>query len=138
NGHGAQSSINLPDADLDPIARSVLLVEAYEAPLPHARYRIAYSMNVAPDYPESRNDHVEVTRYNLGPTRRNDLKRYMPENQLANPEEFGVGPHVSWRFVLSPVMGMQAALLYASRTELSETQAQAADCLGEPCLSLHD
>lgn len=138
NAHGAQSSISLPDADLDPIARSVLLVEAYEAPVPHARYRIAYSMNVAPDHPESRDDYVEVTRYNLGPARRNDLKGYVPENQLAAPEEFGIGPHVSWRFVLSPVMGMRAGLRYASRAELNDAQAQAADCLGEPCLSLND
>lgn len=135
---GTPSTVTLPDASLDAITRSVLLLEAHEAPLPHVRYRISYSVNGAPDYPELRHDHVEVTRYNLGPARRNDLKTHVPEHQLADPDEFGVGPHVSWRFVLSPVMGMQAALLYAGRAEMNEAQAQAADCLGEPCLSLND
>lgn len=133
---GAQSSASLPDASLDAIARSVLLLDAREAPLLHARYRIRYSMNGAPDFPEIQHDYVEVIRYNLGPALRDDIKQYVPANKLGGPAEFGIGPHVGWRFALSPVMGMQAGLLYASRTELTEAQARAADCLGERCLSL--
>lgn len=138
NATAAHTSIGLPDAGLDALTRAVLLVHAYEAPLPHARYRVEYSMNVSPDVPEARQDYVEVRRYNLGPARRADLQASTPANHLADPQEFGVEPHVSWRFVMSPVMGFQAALTHASRTEIPDSQAQADDCLGVSCLALAD
>lgn len=132
------ASISLPDADLDPITRAILLFDAKEASLPHARYRVAYSMNASFEVPEARQDYVEVTRYNVGPARRNELLAFVPEAQVAAPAEFGVGPNVSWRFVMAPVMGTRAGLLHASRKEIPDAQAQAADCLGEPCLGLVD
>lgn len=132
------ASMRLPDADLDPITRAILLVDAREISLPHVRYRVAYSMNASSDVPEARQDYVEVTRYNVGPSRRNDLLASVPDGQVADPAEFGVGPNVSWRFVMAPVMGNRAALMHASRKEMPEAQAQAADCLGEPCLGLLD
>ncbi|MFT0850260.1 hypothetical protein VRY85_05695 [Achromobacter sp. F4_2707] len=137
NTGAPQAAISLPDADLDPLTRAMLLVEAHEAALPHVRYHVTYSMSVAPDYPELLTHLVQVTRYNLGPAKRAALKNHLPENELAAPEEFGIGPHVSWRFVLSPTMGMQSALEYAGRAELADSQAESADCLGTPCLSLH-
>ncbi len=133
-----QESINLPDADLDPITRSILFLEAQEARLVHVRYRITYSMDASADVPEAQQGYVEVTRYNVGPSLRGDLLMSVPDGQVADPAQFGVGPHVSWRFVLAPAMGVRAGLLHASRKEIPEAQARAANCLGEPCLSLVD
>ena len=131
-------SISLVDADLDPITRAVLLFETTEANLPHVRYRITYSMNASTEIPEARQDYVEVTRYNLGPSRRNDVLDYVPEAQVADPIEFGVGPNVSWRYVMAPMMGANSSLIYASRKEVTDVEAQATDCLGEFCLELID
>lgn len=137
SGDGSQW-VRLPDADLDPLTRSVLLLDAAEAPLPHVRYHVTYSMNASTEVPEAQQDYIEVTRYNIGPSRRDDLRAYVSEDQLADAEEFGIGPHVSWRFVMAPVVGSQAGLIHASRKEVPDAQAQTADCLGEPCLSLAD
>lgn len=127
-----------PDADLDALTRSVLLLDSQEGDLPHVRYLLRYSMNVSPDYPELRHDYVEITRFNLGPERRRDLLDYVAEEHVADPAEFGVGPHVSWRFAMAPVMGMLAGVNYASRREVPDAQARKMDCLGESCLSLID
>lgn len=132
------SSINVPDANLDPITRAMLLVESKEVSLPHVRYRVTYNMNVSNDVPEAKHDYVEVTRYNLGPSIRNDLQESVAGGSIADLSEFGVGPHVSWRFAMAPVMGIQSDLLYASRKEISDAEAQKADCLGERCLDLID
>lgn len=133
-----KASIRWPDADLDALTRAVLLLDAQEVGLPHVRYLLQYSINVSPDYPEIRHDYVEITRFNLGPERRRDVLQYVDEDHVAGLSEFGQGPHVSWRFALAPVMGMRAGLLYASRKEVQDRQAQALNCLGQPCLSLFD
>lgn len=135
---GAQGSIHWPDADLDALTRAVLLLDAREGPLPHVRYRLRYSMNASPDYPELQHDYVEVTRFNLGPERRRDLLDYVAEEHVADAAQFGIGPHVSWRFALAPVMGMRAGLMVAARREVSDKQARAMDCLDQSCLSLVD
>lgn len=132
----APSAVGLPDADLDAVTRSVLLLESLESRLPHVRYQISYSIETAPDLPELRQDYVEIRRYNLGPARRADVLNYLAPEQVGDPEHFGVGPHISWRFVLAPIMGLSANLMYASRRELSDEQAQQDSCFGEPCLSL--
>lgn len=135
---GSRQAVSLPDADLDPLTRSILLLEAREVGLPHVRYHITYSMDVSVDVPEAQQAYVEVARYNVGPSRRADLLTYVPAGQVADSAEFGVGPHVSWRFVMAPVMGFRAGLVHASRKEIPDAQARAATCLGEPCLSLAD
>lgn len=132
------ASVRWPDADLDAMSRAVLILDTYEGPLPHARYLIRYSMNVSFEFHEAQHDYVEVTRFNLGPARRADVLEYVSGEHVAPPSEFGVGPHVTWRFAMSPVMGMRAGLNYASRTEVPDDRAQNMYCLGEPCLSLTD
>lgn len=134
----SSTAVLWPDADLDALTRAVLILEANEAPLPHVRFKIQYSMNSSADFPEAQHDYIEVTRFNLGPARRADLLEYVSQEHVASATEFGVGPHVSWRFALAPVMGMRAGLLYASRKEVSDDHARNIDCLGEPCLSLAD
>jgi hypothetical protein len=127
-----------PDSDLDAVTRAVLLLESREAELPHVRYRITYNVESLPDIPEAQQAYIEVTRYNMGPTLRADLLKSIPAEHVANSASFGVGPHVSWRFVMAARMGMLADVERASRKELTQAQAAAADCLGEPCLSLSD
>ena len=124
------------DADLDALTRSILLFEAQEIDLPHVRYQVYYSVNTDTEIPELKQDYIEVTRYNLGPTRRNDLLQYLEAENVADVSEFGVGPHVSWRFAMAPVMGMQADVIYAARKEIPDNYAQQAMCFSQSCLSL--
>ncbi|MHA6687273.1 hypothetical protein [Mesorhizobium sp. A556] len=131
------SSAFQPDAAIDPVTKSILLVESREAQLPHTRYQVTYRLSAAsPDYPDVRYAYVEVTRFNLGPAVHKDvIGAYGAEN--AAPEKvFGIGPHITWRFIAGEVMGMRASVVRASRKELSDREARAADCLGVPCLSL--
>lgn len=131
-------AVRLPDAELDALTRSILFLETQAAPLPHVRYHMTYSRDASVDMPEAQQAYVEITRYNLGPSRHEALLHSVPDGQVAELAQFGVGPHVSWRFVMAPVMGMRAGLLWAGRKEVTDAQARAADCLGEPCLSLID
>lgn len=127
-----------PDADLDALTRAILLVEASEPTLPHVRYLIQLSINSDPQVPELQHSYIEINRYNLGPRLHADLAESIPAEHLAPLSEFGVGPHSSWRFSMSPVMGLQADVLYASRKEITDAAAQQMACLSEPCLSLEN
>ncbi|MBP6018329.1 MAG: hypothetical protein KA735_02460 [Burkholderiaceae bacterium] len=133
-----QAGLSRPDADLDAITKSILLLESLEPPLPRARYLVTYNLVSPPGYPDFMRELVEVTRFNMGPTLRLDLAGSVPPEHLAPPEVFGVGPHVSWRFVMGPVMGMRAAVMQASRMELTDAQASDMTCLGQSCLALED
>lgn len=126
----------MPDADLDPVSKAVLQLELRENPLPHVRYRITYNMGYLPGAPEVQRTYVEVTRFNLGPALRADLQGSVPAESLAGPRAFGIGPHVSWRFVMAPRMGMTAEIIGASRKVVPSKLAGILDCLGTPCLSL--
>lgn len=130
------SSVFLPDADLDALTRSILIFEEYENRLPHTRYLIHYSTETDPDFPHIQQSYIELTRYNLGPERQADLLQYVADAALPPLEEFGIGPHVSWRVVLGATQGMQADLRYVSRKEISTQAAQQSACLGQPCLQL--
>lgn len=132
------SAMSLPDADLHPVTKAILLLESREPALPHTRYRVNYRLEVADgDYPEFQQAYVEVTRFNLGPARHADTVENYGEH-AAPLETFGVGPHVTWRFVTSSTMGMRADVLAASRKTVDARAAAAADCLGVKCLALPD
>ncbi len=137
-GIQSRSSVFLPDANLDAVTRAILLLEAREIALPRVRYRITYSMQHDENIPEAQQAYIDVRRYNLGPQLREELVESIGAEYVASPKEFGVGPHVNWRFVMSPMMGMMADARYASRRELTDKQARADDCLGESCLSTLD
>lgn len=125
-----------PDAMMDPVTRSILLVENMEGQLPHTRYRVTYRLAVAsPDYPDVQYGYVEVTRFNMGPAIRQDVVASYGAANAAPEEIFGIGPHVTWRFITGEVMGMRASVLRASRKTLGKSEAKTADCLGVPCLS---
>lgn len=133
-----QGGVSMPDADLDAITKSILLLESQEPALPRVRYLVSYNLLASPEYPDLYQELIEVTRFNMGPSIRRDLADSIPAEHLGPPEIFGVGPHVSWRFAMGPLMGMRAAVLQASRMQLNDAQASRINCLGRPCLALED
>ena len=130
------AQVSYIDADLDALTRAILILDAQEVELPHVRYQINYSINTDTEIPELKHDYIEVSRYNLGPARHKDLLQDLDAENVASLDEFGVGPHVSWRFVMAPVMGMQAAVLYAARKEMTDATAQKTMCFALSCLAL--
>ena len=127
---------SLPDAHLRPVARAILLLEAYEGVLPRVRYKLEYRRAPSPDenFPLEIG-HIQLTRFNLGPElRRQAVSAYGAES-VAPAKAFGVGPHVRWRLVLQPAMTQVADVVAISRRVLSDAEAEAIDCLGTPCLS---
>lgn len=132
----ASAGVFAPDADIDALTRAILLVEAQEADLPHVRYLIKLNLHTDTEIPELTQRYIEVNRYNLGPSIHADLAESIPAEHVAKLSEFGVGPHVSWRFAMAPVMGLQADVLYATRKEITDTEAQKTMCFSEACLSL--
>lgn len=131
-----QASAFRPDADLPAPVRALLLMDSHEGPLPHARYLVNYQPTSEAASPDKTRDFVEITRFNLGPAVHADLAGSVPAEQLANVKTFGVGPHVRWRFVMSPMRGMTAGLDAASRRQVAQNEAAAMDCLGQPCTTL--
>ena len=125
-----------PDADLPAPVRALLLLESHEGALPHARYLVNYQSTSEADTPDTTLDLVEVTRLNLGPAVRAGLVGSVPAEHLADVKSFGVGPHVRWRFAMSPQRGMAAGLDAVGRKVVSDKEAAAMDCLGRPCAAL--
>lgn len=127
------------DAGINAATKALMLVESQEPVLPHARYRVTYRLDNAPDFGSYANAYIEVTRFNLGPARYADTVDSTPEGvPVAPSEEFGIGPSVSWRFVMGWVQGGTAVAVHASRSELSPPQAQLMNCLGAPCVALEN
>ncbi len=133
-----------PDAEIGPIEKALLLVDAYEAHKPdRVRYQIAYSHVVEDaDGEQSIVMLVEVRRYNLGPLiHKFTAEDYGPEN-TAPIEDFGVGPDVAWRFAFATVQGNSALALSGSRAVIAEGAEQLNDteagdaCLAGPCRSI--
>ena len=125
-----------PDADLPAPVRAMLLMDSQEGALPHARYLINYQPTSEAATPDEVRAYVDITRFNLGPAVRADLVDSVPPQHLADAKAFGVGPHVRWRFAMSPQRGMTAGLEAVSRMQISAQQAAAMDCLGQSCTRL--
>ena len=125
-----------PDADLPAPVRALLLMDSHEGTLPHVRYLINYQPTSEAATPDATRDFVEITRFNLGPAVHADLVDSVPAEHLANIKEFGVGPHVRWRFAMSPQRGMGAGLDTVSRQTVPAAEAARMDCLGQPCTTL--
>ncbi len=132
-------SIARPDTGINAATKALMLLESRESPLPHVRYLITYRLDNAPDFDGYANAYVEVTRFNLGPVRRVDVADSTPKGvPIAPAEYFGVGPSVSWRFVMGWHQGGVADIVRASRRTLTPAQAKIMDCLGSPCLALEN
>ncbi|KKB10126.1 hypothetical protein [Devosia chinhatensis] len=77
---------------------------------------------------------VEVRHYNLGQVIRAEAIGAFGEDDVADPQAFGLGEHRAWRFVFRPMMGNTAMLLDASMRIISDEEAAGDDCSGRPCL----
>lgn len=136
----ASGSVFLPSATLHPLTKAVLLLENAEGSLSRSRHhmsvRVVQAESLTPEGSEPVL-FVQLDRYNLGPAIRAELAESLGDEHVAPAEEFGVGPHVSWRYVMHQVMGQNAALLAAARLELSAEDAAEAICVGAPCLQTH-
>ncbi len=132
---GDPGSVFLADRDLNPLAKAILAVEAAEGVLPHLRYRIRYGVALI-DAPPAADplpvSLVTIDRFNLGPARRDQLADIHGADNVAPPEHFGEGPHVSYRLVMRPIMGQTADIVGAGRAVLAGPDG---DCLGFDCLS---
>ncbi len=130
-------SFERSDAGINAATKALMLLLSQEPLLPHARYRITYRLDSVPDFGGYTNAYVEVTRFNLGPVRRVDVADSTPQGvPIAPAEHFGIGPSVSWRFVMGWHQSRSADVVRASRSVLSAAQAEAMDCLGAPCMAM--
>ncbi len=128
-----KSNAMSPGGAVSPLEKALLLIDRMEPELPRVRYMVRYGQMVQQETPVS---FVSVERYNMGPAIRKDTAESYGEENVEGPEAFGVGPHVAWRIVTMPMMGQTASIIEAARTEISEADAEAADCAGRGCLSL--
>lgn len=134
-------SVLMPDVRLAAVTRAMLEFDAAEGSIPHPRYRITYHVHRTPpgescDVIESA--YIEITRFNLGPQRYREAIQSVDEKHWPPRELFGTQPHVSRRLVSIPARYRGYATWKESRRLLSDEQARAADCLGQPCLSLEE
>jgi hypothetical protein len=117
------------------------LIATTEGPLDalehHARFRLSYGLAMSDGSPGAAPvpmSLIQIDRYNLGPTIHAQLVREHGAANVAPPEAFGEGPHVSYRFAMRPIMGRTADLVAASRAEPREPEDT---CLGFHCLIAH-
>lgn len=125
---------------LAPPIQAVLLLEAQDGVLPHARYRLRYGAESMPNPPGAAPvmvNFMQIDRFNLGPAHHAELVRSAGADVTVPPvTEFGEGPHVSWRIVSSPIQGHVSNLNAVSRAEFGDPDADGARCLDIDCLSL--
>lgn len=138
---GIDESVLMPDVRLAAVTRAMLEFDAEEGSIPHPRYRITYHVHRTPpgeacDVIESA--YIQITRFNLGPQRYREATQSVDEKHWPPRELFGTQPHVSRRLVSIPARYRGYAIWKESRRLLSDEQARAADCLGQPCLSLEE
>lgn len=131
---GADPAAMVPaDADISPIEKAFLLIDTQEVPLVRMRYVLRYNETVVDGVTLSL---IDIERYNLGPAIRAETALEYGEENTAELEAFGVGPHVEWRFVTQATAKSAALLLEASRREIDDEEAAARSCLPRTCLSL--
>ncbi len=121
------------EGQLTALEKALLLVDLEEKSLLRVRYVVRLGQQTEDGAPLTL---VEVNRYNLGPASRAEAIDAYGEEYTADPEEFGVGPHIGWRFVMRPSGIGAVDLLAAGRRELPQDEAAAASCFGRTCLSL--
>lgn len=133
-----EASVFLPTSDISPLAMAILALENAEGPRDRVRYHISYGMADIPNPPKYSPlplSFIQVDRYSMGATIRQDVIDAYGGEHAAPPEAFDVGPHVSWRLITRPIQGTRALIVAAGRAELTDQQAQQATCLNTPCLS---
>ena len=130
-------SVFTASGQLSPLAKAVHAVEAMDGQLERTRLQLSVAVINVPAPPAADPEPlllVQVDRFNLGPSIHSELVQTVGEDQVAHIHEFGEGPHVSWRLVLHRLMGHEAALVAASRMEITAETAADMECLGGTCL----
>ena len=124
---------------LAPPVQAILLLEAQDGVLPHARYRLRYGAERMPNPPGADPvtvSFIQIDRFNLGPARHAEIARGAGDAAVPPASRFGDGPHVSWRIVSAPIQRVVANLNAVSRAEFADDEAAGARCLDIDCLSL--
>lgn len=132
-----RQSVFLPHADISPLALAILALEAAEGARDRVRYRITWGIEPLPNPPKYSPlpvSFIQIDRFSLGARIRDEAIASYGTGNIPPPEEFDAGPHVSWRLVTSPVMGIRADIQAIGRTELSDAQAADMSCLSSACL----
>ena len=123
-------------ADITPLGKGILVVEARDRALPRTRYRVRYGTAIAHS-PQSGArpvlSLVQVDRFSL---ERAVMDSYVgTANEPYLSGELGpTGPHVSYRLVMYPTQGSVAQLIAISRREIADTSAAREVCNGVPCM----
>lgn len=126
------------DYGLSDAEKAILAIEAVEGPITHVRYKITSTdvPNVEDWLPPFR--LVEITRFNLGPTLFESIRRSYEGTFTPSDAEIERDPHVTFRFVFTSNKFMAADPLAISRRELNDAQALAHKCFALSCLDLAD
>lgn len=134
---GDPESVFLPGSRLAPLTRALLKLQATDGAISPARYRIRYGQVQIPNPPKADPmtvSLVQVDRFNLGPTLLAELEAQHGAEHV-RADSFADDPHLSWRFVMRPVMGTTAMTAAAARAEIPAVFAEIMDCLGTPCIA---
>ncbi|MBR0652083.1 hypothetical protein GXW78_20670 [Roseomonas terrae] len=124
-----------PGGGIGPLETALLLTDALEPALPRTRTLVSLGQVQVPDgASELTLSLVEVRRFNLGPALHASAVAGHGAANVAPAAEFGVGPHLAWRFVFMPMMGQASVLADAARRTIPPDEARTARCLGLPCL----
>jgi hypothetical protein len=132
-------SVMLASGRLGPLVKAIVAVETADGVLERARYRIRYGFTYVEAPPAAdplKVSFVQVDRFNLGPALHESLIEAHGEKYIAPAEAFGLGPHVSWRFVMRAVMGHAAGFVAVARAEITDEDAREMACLGVSCLTV--
>jgi len=128
----------LPYGQIWPLALAVMALETGEGPRDRVRFRIRWAIEPVPNPPKASPlpvSFIQIDRFSVGGALRDDAIAAYGADIVAPPEAFDVGPHVSWRLVTSPIMGIAAQVHAAGRAEIPEAEAARMTCLGSPCLT---
>lgn len=132
-----RDSAFLPYGDLNPPTLAVLALEAGEGTRDRVRYRIRWGVGPFPNEPKAAPlpvSFVQVDRFSLGSRIRDEMAAAHGADIVGTEADFDVGPHMSWRMVSSPVMGVRASVHDFGQLMLSDAEAAGMTCLGAPCL----
>ncbi|ODT70048.1 MAG: hypothetical protein ABS75_14550 [Pelagibacterium sp. SCN 63-23] len=120
-----------PGGRVGPIEKAMMLADL-AIPAQRTRSDIAYGEILGEDGAPT--SFIEIRHFNLGPVIRADTADAYGEENTAPLEDFGVGDHMAWRFVLRPEMNNAAILIEASSRLITDKEASKAECSGRPCL----
>jgi hypothetical protein len=126
------------DWGMSDAGKAIMALEAFERPLPHTRYRVnVRNVDGNADYPNVAR-LIEVVRFNVGPALAANIQEVYGDQFAPSSTDVGVGRHVAYRFAMFSSQNLPNQIAAVSYRFLSETEAQAHDCLGTPCLALTD